>query len=220
MAVSREEPRRPYRLGRRQEGLAATRARIIGAARDSLAAGQQLTLNVVAEKASVSRPTLYHHFKSRRGLLDAVIADAQENSGVAVAIHAAQDPDPIKALVGWLRAAVGFWTKEAEVLLPAWLAAQADPDLSGAFEDQEMHRLQRARALAARLAERNLLRRPWTSEQAASFLWLLSGPHCLQQMRGTVPVPVDFVVHVATQSLLTSRGLSAAHRVYTRDANT
>lgn len=200
---------RPYRLGRRQEGIDATRNRIVGAARDSLVAGQPLTLNGVAERAGVSRPTVYHHFNNRRGLLDAVIADAQDES-VAAAITAAEHPDPITAVLGWLRAAVEFWTQEADMLLLAWRVSEADPELSGAFEDQERARLQRARTLARRLAETTVLRRAWTVEEAALFLWLLSGPHNLQQLRGTAPDPVRFVLDTASRSLLTPQGQEAA----------
>lgn len=212
MTSSRGTSLRSYHLGRRQEGIDATRNRIVGAARESLAAGQPLTLNGVAEMAGVSRPTVYHHFNNRRGLLDAVIADTQGES-VAAAITAAEHPDPITAVLAWLRAAVEFWTREADTLLLAWRVSEADAELSGAFEDEERARLQRARTLAQRLAESNVLRRAWTVEEAALFLWLLSGPHNLQQLRGTAPHPVRFVLDTASRSLLTSRGRKAALRI-------
>jgi AcrR family transcriptional regulator len=205
---SRAGSSRSYRLGRRQESLDATRDRIVAAAREGLAAGHPLTLNRVAERAQVSRPTVYHHFNNRRGLLDAVIADAQQES-LAVAITAANHPDPITAVLGWLRAAVEFWTREADTLLLAWHVSEADSELSGAFEDQERARLQRARTLAQRLSEQNLLNPAWTVEEAALFLWLLSGPHSLQQLRGTVPHPVQFTLHTASRALLTSQGRKA-----------
>ena len=208
MTSSRAASPRSYHLGRRQEGIDATRDRIVTAAREGLAAGQPLTLNGVAERARVSRPTVYHHFNNRRGLLDAVIAAAQQES-VAVAITAAKHPDPITAVLGWLRAAVEFWTEEADTMLLAWHVSEADSELSGAFEDQEQARLQRARTLARRLSEQNLLRRAWTVEEAALFLWLLSGPHSLQQLRGTAPHPVQFTLDTASRALLTSHGRKA-----------
>ena len=199
-------------MGRRQAGVDATRSRIVSAARESLATGQTLTLNDVAERAGVSRPTVYNHFNNRRGLLDAVIADVQDASLVAV-ITAAKHPDPITAVLGWLGAAVEFWAREADMLLLAWRVSAADAELSGAFEDQEQARLQRARTLVRRLAENHVLRRVWTIEEAALFLWLLSGPHSLQQLRGTASHPVQFALDTASRTLLTSQGRKAALRI-------
>jgi AcrR family transcriptional regulator len=212
---SRAASSRSYRLGRRQEGIAATRDRIVAAAREGLLSGQPLTLNGVAERAQVSRPTVYHHFNNRRGLLDAVIADSQEES-LAGAITAAEHPDPITAVLGWLGAAVEFWTREADMMLLAWRVSEGDSELSGAFEDQEQARLRRARTLVERLFEKNFLRRAWTIEQATVFLWLLSGPYSLQQLRGTTPDPVGFALETASQALLTSAGRKAARRIHNR----
>src|SRR5258707_9605230 len=61
---------RNYRLGRRQAAADRTRAAILAAARDLLAAGgPALSAAAVAKRAGVSRITVYNRFGSKAGLL-------------------------------------------------------------------------------------------------------------------------------------------------------
>jgi AcrR family transcriptional regulator len=65
---------RPYRLGKRQAFADQTRASILRAAQEQVAAGEGLSVGRVARKAGVSRITVYNQFGSRSGLLEAVSA--------------------------------------------------------------------------------------------------------------------------------------------------
>jgi AcrR family transcriptional regulator len=61
---------RGYRLGRRQTAVDRTRAAILTAARDLLASGEPaLSAAAVAQRAGVSRITVYNRFGSKGGLL-------------------------------------------------------------------------------------------------------------------------------------------------------
>src|SRR4029077_16925037 len=61
---------RSYRLGRRQAAVDRTRAAILPAARDLLASGEPtLSAAAVAQRAGVSRITVYNRFGSKGGLL-------------------------------------------------------------------------------------------------------------------------------------------------------
>jgi AcrR family transcriptional regulator len=64
--------RRPYRLGKRQAFVDQTRATILRAAQEEVAAGDGLSVGRVARKAGVSRITVYNQFGSRSGLLQAL----------------------------------------------------------------------------------------------------------------------------------------------------
>lgn len=66
--------RRAYRLGKREAYVDRTRASILRAARDEVAAGRALSLGRVARAAGVSRITVYNHFGSQAGLLQAISA--------------------------------------------------------------------------------------------------------------------------------------------------
>ena len=68
---------RAYRLGpRRQAGAARTRSGILAAAREVVSElGPESSVGRVAERAGVSRITIYDQFGSKAGLLDALSAD-------------------------------------------------------------------------------------------------------------------------------------------------
>lgn len=64
---------RPYNSQLRADQAAATRRRILDAAVDTLAStGGEITIGSVASTARVSDRTVYNHFESLEGLLDAV----------------------------------------------------------------------------------------------------------------------------------------------------
>jgi AcrR family transcriptional regulator len=82
---------RKYRLGRRQGAVDRTRAAILAAARELLAAGDRPAISVgaVAGRAGVSRLTIYNRFGSRAGLLRAVGDEARRGAVSPVASETA-----------------------------------------------------------------------------------------------------------------------------------
>jgi AcrR family transcriptional regulator len=72
-------PPRNYRLGRRQESVERTRIAILAAARELLLAPGERAISAagVAERAGVSRLTIYNRFGSMAGLLREVAGNAQ-----------------------------------------------------------------------------------------------------------------------------------------------
>jgi AcrR family transcriptional regulator len=75
---------RDYRLGRRQAAVDRTRAGILSAARHLVAeVGPEASLGKVAERAGVSRITVYNQFGSKAGLLEALAVEAARPPGAA-----------------------------------------------------------------------------------------------------------------------------------------
>jgi TetR/AcrR family transcriptional repressor of mexJK operon len=67
---------RGYRLGRRQTEIERTRSAILNAARQQVAEfGPESSVGKVAERAGVSRITVYNHFGSKAKLLEALAAE-------------------------------------------------------------------------------------------------------------------------------------------------
>jgi AcrR family transcriptional regulator len=69
---------RPYRLGERRAAVQRTRTSIVAAARKLLTSKRGVTefsVDAVAEEAGVARMTVYYQFKSKSGLLEALIDD-------------------------------------------------------------------------------------------------------------------------------------------------
>jgi AcrR family transcriptional regulator len=75
-------PSRPYQLGRRAAAMNERRARIVAAAREELLSERRFTLDAVAERAGVSRVTLYALFGDRDTLLEAVYDDLAASGGL------------------------------------------------------------------------------------------------------------------------------------------
>lgn len=164
-----------YNLGQRRVGMQRTRERILVAARRLLRTRQRLTLEAVAAAAGVSRPTMYEHFGSRRGLVAAVIEDSQQRGGLADAIAAAEMPDPVEALNEWLAGVIRFWAKEYRVLAPGYFEAERDPELRSLITGPKHPRRMRAARLVARLRASGMLGRGWADDEASLLLWSLTG---------------------------------------------
>ena len=110
---------RPYRLGQRQAAVDGTRARILAAARDLLAAEagvSAFTVDAIAEQAGVARMTVYYQFESKRGLLEALF-DHFASRGLVQPLRAAfERSEPLEALDAFVAAFCGFWASDRVAL--------------------------------------------------------------------------------------------------------
>src|SRR2546423_6174483 len=99
-----------------------TRDRITAAVRDLLAEGSfhVSTVEEVASRAGVSRATLYHHFGTRLGLVDAMCEAFDENPAL-IALRQTDD------LADFVARVVDFWATEEKVLVQLYGAAAVDP---------------------------------------------------------------------------------------------
>src|SRR5262245_41972922 len=92
---------RQYRFGQRQVSVEQTRNRIIAAARDLLAAPDELsgfTIDAVAAHAGVARTTVFNQFGSKRGLLEALFDDLAARGLVSRIQAVFMQADPRQAL--------------------------------------------------------------------------------------------------------------------------
>jgi AcrR family transcriptional regulator len=189
---------RRYRMTKRLESTERTRATIIDAARELLAEGgpEEFSVQRIADRAGVTRPTIYARFGSRREFLETLVADAEQRVGVAAAIAASEAPDPVDAMVDWLQAAVAFWASEHAVLGSAYALSRTDPDLSGVLAAHDEARHRRAKRLARRLASAGRLRKGYSTVQAADTLWLISGFAVYQELsrNGHTPAAITRTV--------------------------
>src|SRR5437868_5806803 len=101
-----------YRTRRRPpERTARTRARIMSAVRDLLAEGtfHECTVEQVADRAGVSRATVYQHFRSRLQLVDAICDTFAVNPALLELRELVELPDADAALAGTVANSVRFW---------------------------------------------------------------------------------------------------------------
>jgi AcrR family transcriptional regulator len=127
---------------RRSRRSAASRERILAAVRSLLEEGtfHETTVEEVAERAGVSRATLYGHFGSRLGLVDAMCESFDANPAL-VALRETTDLDL------WLERVVDFWSAEEKVLTQLYGAAAVDPAARDLVERQTRDRHGELRAL-------------------------------------------------------------------------
>jgi AcrR family transcriptional regulator len=152
---------RSYRLGRRQAAVDRTRSTILAAARDLLTElGPDSSLGKVAERAGVSRITVYHHFGSKAQLFQALAAGARPNDAGPLA---ASDATPREQLKSQIAQACATWA--------------ADPALyrrlleHGSWPGEEP---ERDRTLAEALASADQLRPGCSIKEAEDVIGILT----------------------------------------------
>src|SRR3954464_8133892 len=121
--------RASYRPRRSADRTAATRARIVSAVRELLAEGSfhECTVEQVADRAGVSRATLYQHFHSRLDLVDAICDTMAVNPALVELRQRVELPDPDAALSETVGDAIRFWASEDAVLSQLYGVVAVDP---------------------------------------------------------------------------------------------
>src|SRR5438477_7704090 len=158
-----------YRTTRKPGRSEATRERIKSAVRELLAEGtfHTSTVEEVADRAGISRATLYQHFRSRLELVDAIGDSFAVNPALLTLRSSVELEDPDAALAETISNTVGFWVSEDRVLGELYGAAAIDPAASDLVERQRADRrsemvrfvrhLRRAGRLRPELSERRAL---------------------------------------------------------------
>jgi AcrR family transcriptional regulator len=131
----------------------------------------EIAVGDVARAAGVSRQLVYFHFKSRAGLLDAMVRRHDHTAGFRTAVVAARAQPPVEALeallVAWLR-----YVPTIHPVARSLEAAQIRGEEGGAAWADRMSDLRDAFRLAVlRLDEADKLAEGWTVERAAEWIW-------------------------------------------------
>lgn len=142
---------RTYRLGKREASIAATRLRIVQATLElhSTVGPSRTSIAAIADRASVQRHTVYHHFPDLETLFEACTLHGMESTGMPDGATWSSIGDPVSRT----RTGLGeltTWYRANRRMLDRVLA-DADPDASDADDPFSV----RMRSLFA------LLRAPW-----------------------------------------------------------
>jgi AcrR family transcriptional regulator len=108
--------RRSYRQTRRADAAEATRQRILHAAREQLMSGSGFTIEAVAQRAQVSRVTVYAQFGSRDALREAVFDNLAETGGLAEIPSIFAEDDPMEGIGRLIDIFCGFYATHRPVL--------------------------------------------------------------------------------------------------------
>src|SRR5438045_1651883 len=120
---------RPYRSAGRTTRSEETRQRIRSAVHELLAEGafHTSTVEEVAERAGISRATLYQHFRSRPELVDAVCETFDENPALVRLRETVRLEDAAAGLDETLAESIRFWSSEDPILRQLYGVAAVDP---------------------------------------------------------------------------------------------
>lgn len=205
---------RPYRLGRRQATVDATRARILRAARTLLLARRspsEFSIDQVARRARVTRATVYHQFGSRRGLFEAVFDDLAARSGIYELQKVFQERDPDRGLARFVATFGRFWS--ASRLVHRRLRARGawDAGLDQALAARQERRRMVLKMLVGRLQERHGRPPADALAEMIDVLFTLTSFETFDALAGSAKTPAD----VAPVVLRLVRGVLGLER---RDA--
>jgi len=168
---------------------AASRAKVLAAVHELLDGGEFHTSTVedVAERAGVSRATVYQQFGSRLGLVDA-LCKTFDASPALLALRAAIDEgEPLEALDAFVGHAADFWASQERVLLQLYGVAAIDPAAEALVARQRADRRGELERLLRRL-------RPKDAKHALAVLLVVTSFETYEELRRHAALPHREVV--------------------------
>lgn len=134
--------------------------------------GTQVSMQDIAAAAGLTRQAVYVHFRSRGGLLVALVRRADERADIHARFRAALDAgDPRRRLDAFLRVWFDFVPTIHPVASSLMRARADDPEAAAAWHDR-MSALRRGfGVLTTSLRRDGVLGPSWTAPAAADFLW-------------------------------------------------
>src|SRR3954464_2649180 len=176
---------RAYRARSRTKRSDETRARIMSAVRELLAEGtfHESTVEQVADRAGVSRATLYQHFRSRLELVDEMCDTFDANPALLALRQSVTDDDPAAALATTIAHTVEFWSSEDAVLSQLYGVAAIDQAAADLVERQRRDRRGEMTRLVRHLRKAGLMRPDVSDRQALAVLMLLTSYESYRELR-------------------------------------
>lgn len=176
---------RSYRSRSRATGAQRTRENIVTAVRELLREGRfhESTVEQVAERAGVSRATVYQHFRSRIDLVDAICETFDANPALIELRRTVMLPDPRAALFQTIALAMQFWDSEDAILSGLYGVVAIDPAACDLVGRQRADRRGEMRRLARRLHSNGALRTGISAARALDVLMVLTSYETYRELR-------------------------------------
>jgi AcrR family transcriptional regulator len=157
----------------------------MAAVRDLLAEGKfhESTVEEVAERAGISRATLYQHFRSRLDLVDAICDTFAVNPALVQLRDTVELPDPDAALMETIALSMRFWASEDGVLRQLYGVVAIDPAAHDLVVRQREDRRGELKRLARHLVRSGRLRRGLGERDALDQLMVLTSYETFRELR-------------------------------------
>jgi len=150
-----------------------TRAEILDVAWKLFAKkGEAVSMVEVAQAAGLTRQAVYIHFRSRGGLLVALVQRADERADIHAKFRKALAvKDPIRRLDAFLAVWFDFVPTIHPVATTLMRARSEDPEAAAAWADRMEELRGGYRTLTKSLRRDGALAEGWTIETSADYLW-------------------------------------------------
>jgi AcrR family transcriptional regulator len=152
---------RAYNSPRRIVAATKTRQRIIAAAAAILGTAEGISgfsLQAVADKAGVTRLTVYNQFGLRRALLEAVFDEMAVRGGLHRIAAVMAGSDPQAGLLQVIAIFCDFWSFGSHALGPLHAAGASDPEFGASVRERNERRRRLLSVLVRRMAKDRKLR--------------------------------------------------------------
>jgi AcrR family transcriptional regulator len=187
---------RQYHLGRRQEATEQTRASIIAAARELLAASagfSAFTIDAVARQAGVARMTIYYQFGSKVGLLEALSDDLAARGHMERLADAFRRPEALDALGQLIAAFARFWGADRLATRRLRALAALDTDFAQVVRARDERRREGLRVITRRIAVEHGRPPVEYLDEAIDVLFTLTSFETFDALAGDAHTPEDMV---------------------------
>jgi AcrR family transcriptional regulator len=171
-------PKRPYNSKARNAQAAITRARILSSAKVYFESEgfENVTIEKIAEAASVSIPTVYALFQSKRGVLRALMDEAlPQNEFHELVEKSIQEKCPEARLALSAKIARQIYDAERAQMGIFRGAAVLAPEFRELENEREKRRYERQEVTIKAMIKEHSLSKQLSSTKARDILWALTG---------------------------------------------
>ncbi len=173
-----KQEKRVYNSESREAGAAITRARILKTAKDLFRKEgfEQVTISSLAKAAGVSMPTIYAVFKSKAGVLEALVDEAlPQEQFIELVQESMKEPSPIKRLGITASIARKIYDAERELMEILEAATVVAPEFKEQEQAKEKRRYERQGEYVKKMIQEQIVKNGMTLEKARDILWGLTG---------------------------------------------
>ncbi|MCH9624928.1 MAG: hypothetical protein S4CHLAM123_00900 [Chlamydiales bacterium] len=170
--------KRSYKSENREAQAVQTRSNILKAAKKLFQTEgfDCVTISRLAQAAEVSMPTIYALFKSKRGVLQAVIDSALPAEEFEALVESSmQEGSPEKRLSFTAKLARRLYDAEREWMDILRGASMVAPELKALEQEREERRYERQGEYVRKMVKEKVLAKGLSLDKARAILWALTG---------------------------------------------
>ena len=136
----------------------------------------KFTVDTIASRADLSRQTVYHHFRSKRGILESLFDSIGQDSGLVDGIFRfLSETDVDQAVELFVKTFCQFWGTNRTIISKLMALSELDPDLSEALYERKSRRRHAVAVLSDKITKDRGTGNFKTQEEMGDAIWALTG---------------------------------------------